>query len=175
MFIYYDETSGAISYTIQSGFPVNRLPAGTYIEVEDSDIIITDYKVINGELIESLPPITGARVNIERDRRLNTTFIFQGVPYDCDQNSLARITGAATLAGFAIGAGAPAGYYRWHGGDTDFMWIANDNSLNVMDAQTCFALGQAAASNQSAHIFAADILKRQNPIPRDYTDDSHWP
>ena len=60
-------------------------------------------------------------------------------------------------------------------GDTDFMWIAHDNSLTTMDAQTAFAFGQAAAENQSAHVFAADILKRQNPIPADYADDRHWP
>lgn len=133
--------------------------------------------IAQGVVIEPyMPPAaSNADVNAERDRRLYTVFTFQGKEYDCDHVSLARITGAATLAGFAIGAGAPVGYARWHGGDTDFMWIAHDNSLTTMDAQTAFAFGQAAAENQSAHVFAADILKRQNPIPADYTDDRHWP
>ena len=116
-----------------------------------------------------------AAINAERDRRLGTTFIFAGKSYDCDTASLARITGAATLAGFAMGAGAAAGNLRWHGGAADFMWIAADNTLTTMDAQTCFAFGNAAATNQSAHIFAGKAIKAMDPIPADYTDDKHWP
>jgi len=116
-----------------------------------------------------------AAVNAERDRRLGTTFIFAGKSYDCDTASLARITGAATLAGFAMGAGAPSGNLRWHGGAADFTWIAADNSLTTMDAQTCFAFGNAAATNQSAHIFAGRTVKAMDPIPADYTDDKYWP
>ena len=122
-----------------------------------------------------LPPATVALVNAERDRRLTTTFIFGGKPYDCDRDSMARITGAATLAGFAMGAGALPGDLRWHGADTDFIWISADNSLTPMDAQTCFAFGQAAAANQSAHIFAARALKDMEPIPADFADDQYWP
>ena len=116
-----------------------------------------------------------ADVNAERDRRLGTTFTFAGKSYDCDTASLARITGAATLAGFAMGAGAAAGNLRWHGGAADFMWIAADNTLTTMDAQTCFGFGNAAATNQSAHIFASRTIKAMDPIPSDYTDDKYWP
>lgn len=119
--------------------------------------------------------ITPNQVNEERDRRLNGTFAFGGKTYDCDEKSLARISGAATLAGFAMGAGAPVGYLRWHGGDTDFAWIAHDNTLTPMDAQTCFAFGQAAADNQSKHVFAARVLKDTVPIPTDYTNNFWWP
>jgi len=116
-----------------------------------------------------------AAVNAERDRRLGTTFAFAGKSYDCDAQSLARITGAATLAGFAMGAGAKAGNLRWHGGKADFTWIAADNSLTTMDAQTCFAFGNAAATNQSAHIFAGHAIKAMDPIPADFTNDKYWP
>jgi len=116
-----------------------------------------------------------AAVNAERDRRLGTTFTFAGKSYDCDTASLARITGAATLAGFAMGAGAAAGNLRWHGGAADFTWIAADNTLTTMDAQTCFAFGNAAATNQSAHIFAGRTVKAMDPIPSNYTDDKYWP
>jgi len=116
-----------------------------------------------------------AAINAERDRRLGTTFTFAGKSYDCDTASLARITGAATLAGFAMGAGAAAGNLRWHGGAADFTWIAADNTLTTMDAQTCFAFGNAAATNQSAHIFAGRTVKAMDPIPADYTDDKYWP
>ena len=117
-----------------------------------------------------------AAVNAERDRRMTATFTFAGKPYDCDQASLARITGAASLAGFAMVAGAIAGNLRWHGGDADFTWIAADNTLTTMDAQTCFAFGQAAANNQSAHIFAGAAIKDTDPIPADYaTNEDYWP
>jgi hypothetical protein len=117
-----------------------------------------------------------ARVNAERDRRLFSTFTFAGVVYDCDDASLARITGAATLAGFAMGAGAAVGWLRWANSEKDFAWITADNSLTTMDAQTCFAFGQAAANNQSAHIFAGAAIKAMDPIPEDYaTNESYWP
>ena len=121
------------------------------------------------------PAPTSTDVNAERDRRLGTTFPFAGKSYDCDTASLARITGAATLAGFAMGAGAQSGNLRWHGGAADFMWIAADNTLTTMDAQTCFGFGNAAATNQSAHIFAGKAVKAMDPIPSDYTDDKYWP
>jgi hypothetical protein len=114
-------------------------------------------------------------INVERDRRLTSTFDFNGNVFDCDEKSLARITGAATLAGFAVGAGAPVGFMTWHGGVNNFEWIAADNTLVQMDAQTCFAFGQAAANNQSLHIFAAKALKDMIPIPLNYKDDVWWP
>ena len=116
-----------------------------------------------------------AAVNAERDRRMTATFAFAGKDYDCDKASLARITGAATLAGFAMVAGAEADDLRWHGGKADFTWIAADNSLTTMDAQTCFAFGNAAATNESAHIFAGHAIKAMDPIPADFTNDKYWP
>ena len=116
-----------------------------------------------------------AAVNAERDRRMTAAFAFAGKRYDCDARSLQRITGAAALAGFAMGAGAKADDLRWHGGAVDFTWIAADNSLTTMDAQTCLAFGNAAATNQSAHIFAGHAIKAVDPIPADYTDDKYWP
>lgn len=122
-----------------------------------------------------MPPPTDAMVNAERDRRLALVFRFNGKLYDSDQNSMARITGAAALAGFAVGNGAQPGDLRWHGGDSDFAWIAADNSLNAMDAYTVFAFGQAAAAHQSSHIFACRALKDMTPTPADYTADQYWP
>jgi len=137
----------------------------------------TTYEVDEGTFnaARAPSPPTSTAVNAERDRRLGTTFAFAGKDYDCDTASLARITGAATLAGFAMGAGAEADDLRWHGGAVDFTWIAADNSLTTMDAQTCFAFGNAAATNQSAHIFAGRTVKATDPIPADYTDDKYWP
>ena len=116
-----------------------------------------------------------AEIRVERDRRLNDDFEFQGVLYQRDQVSLARITGAATLAGFAMGAGAQPGNFRWHGGSTDFAWIASGNSTTTMDAQTCFAFGQAAAAVETGIVFAAKALREMDPIPEDITNPALWP
>ncbi len=101
-----------------------------------------------------------AAVNVERDRRMRLPFTFAGHPFDYDDASQKRITGAAALAGFALTLGGKLpGDMVWHGGDTPFTWIAADNALIQMDAPTTFALGQAAAAWESAHIFAARALK----------------
>lgn len=123
---------------------------------------------------EPSPPTSGM-INAERDRRLAGVFTFGGKQYDCDPDSMARITGAATLAGFAIGAGAQPGDLDWMPEVAEFVWIAADNTLTAMDAQTMFAFGQAAAANQAAHVFAGRALKEMDPIPAEYTSDEFWP
>lgn len=134
-----------------------------------------DYDEFTNKFSAPVKLVTSEQVNRERDRRISGTFTFEGNTFDCDQKSLARITGAATLAGFAIAAGVPAGYLFWHGGTSPFVWITADNSIVSMDAQTVFALGQAAAANETAHIFAARALKDMTPIPVDFASDSYWP
>lgn len=118
---------------------------------------------------------TRADVNAERNRRMRGTFAFSGTRFSCDADSLQRITGAGTLAGFAMAAGAQAGDLYWHGGTDPFAWIAADNSIVTMDAQTAFAFGQAAARNETLYIFAAKSIKDMDPIPTDYAADEYWP
>ena len=116
-----------------------------------------------------------SQINAERARRLNLDFTFNGKLFQRDPTSIARITGAATLAGFAIGAGAQPGDFLWHGGSTPFTWIASDNSLVQMDAQTAFAFGSACATIETQIVFAAKALRDMDPIPADFTDDQYWP
>ena len=123
---------------------------------------------------ETPPPITPAQVNAERDRRLQADFAFAGKMFQRDTVSLQRITRAATLAGFAMGAGAQAGDLRWANPDQDFVWIAGDNSIMPMDAQTAFAFGQAATAVETRIIFAAKALREMDPIPDPSTWDG-WP
>jgi len=113
-------------------------------------------------------------ITVERDRRLRAGFEFLGTMYDFDEVSKSRITGAATLAGFAMGAGAKAGNFFWANPKEGFAWIAADNSVVAMDAPTAFAFGQAAAGHESAHIFAAFALKAMGN-PTDFADDKWWP
>ena len=116
-----------------------------------------------------------AAINAERDRRLAADFEFQGKAYQRDAVSVSRITGAATLAGLAMAQGAQPEDYNWHGGDAPFAWIASDNSLTLMDAQTCFAFGSACAAIETRIVFAAKTLRTMEPIPDDYAKDKHWP
>lgn len=106
-----------------------------------------------------------AAVNAERDRRMRQPFGFVGKRFDYDDESQKRITGAGALAHIAITLGGKApNDPRWHDSaltpaTEDFAWIAADNSLMPMDAQTVIAFGQAAGAWESAHIFAARALK----------------
>ena len=122
--------------------------------------------------IEALPSVDD--VNRERDRRLAADFEFQGKMYQRDTVSLQRIAGKATLAGFAIAAGAQSGNLRWDNPERDFGWISSDNTITPMDAQTCFAFAQAAAAVETRLVFAAKQLRDMDPIPADYTDDKWW-
>jgi len=119
--------------------------------------------------------VTRRMVNDERDRRIASGFVFDGKSYDFDQLSKQRVAGAATLAGFAMGAGAGAGNLRWANPNNDFGFIAQDNSINPMDAPTAFAFGQAAANHETRHIFGCKAIKEMSPIPANFADDKYWP
>jgi hypothetical protein len=125
-------------------------------------------------IVAFTPAVTSEDVNRERDRRLQL-FPFGGKQYDFNETSRIDIAGAGSLAQGAIIAGAQPGNLRWADDDTDFRWIAADNSSVTMDAQACFAFAQAAARWRADHIYAARALKDADPIPENYTDDSHWP
>lgn len=133
------------------------------------------YEVLGYTRVAIPQVISRDDVNAERDRRLPLDFEFDGKMYQRDPKSIARISGAGTLALAAISAGAQPGDLFWHGRATPFAWIASDDTLTTMDAQTCFAFGQAAAAVETEIIFAAKTLREMDPIPPDYTDDSYWP
>lgn len=95
----------------------------------------------------------------ERDRRIDGGFTFGGVRYQTRPGDRENIAGAAQLALMATMTGAGAGDLRWHGGDSDFVWIAEDNSEVAMDAPTVIAFAKAAAEMKSACIFHAKALK----------------
>jgi hypothetical protein len=114
-------------------------------------------------------------IDIERDRRINGGFTFHDVLYQSRPQDRENIAGAAVAALAAISAGAAVNDCRWHGGDADFQWIAEDNTLHLMDAQTMLAFGQAAMAHKQAMIFSARSLKDMAVIPTDYADDQHWP
>lgn len=156
---------------------------GSRFELPDGSIVSPAYAGWIGpqghELVTTPPPAaalpTTEDVNVERDRRLYGTFIFQGKAYDADRDSQMRVAGAALQASIAIAQGAEAGNFYWTGATEPFAWISADGSLTLMDAPTAIAFGQAAAAHITAHIFAARAIKQLDPIPLDYTDPARWP
>lgn len=114
-------------------------------------------------------------VDAERDRRVAGGFVFGGNAFQTRSEDRENIAGASTAAMAAIVGGAQGGDLRWHGGDSDFCWIAADNTLVPMDAQTMFAFGQAAMAHKQAMIFAARALKDMAEIPEDVSSDIYWP
>lgn len=114
-------------------------------------------------------------VDIERDRRISAGAEFNGVRFQTRPTDRENVQGAYSLALAAVLNGAQPGDLYWHGEETPFVWIAEDNSLVPMDAQTCLAFGQAIATHKSALIFAAREIKDMAPIPADFRDDKYWP
>ena len=131
-----------------------------------------DTLVQSGLQIGAYEP-TSDDVNAERDRRMSA-FVFGGKTYDLQGQSLANVSGAGTLALAAIINGAQVGNLRWADPDADFTWIANDNTMTPMDAQTTWAFAQTAAAWRKHCIFKARTIKDMTPIPANYTADSYW-
>lgn len=113
-------------------------------------------------------------ITIERDRRLALGFDFNGKRFDFDQASQIRILGTVQAAQEAK-SGNVTDDALWYDGTTPFGWIAQDNSVMVMDITTCIEFGKAAAQHTTDHVRAAYALKTSSPIPSDYTDDQYWP
>lgn len=119
--------------------------------------------------------VTSFDVNKERDRRMQT-FSFAGKIFGLrmDKGELANVSGAGTLSLAAIVNGAQPGNLRWANPDADFGWIAEDNTLMPMDAQTTWAFASAGAAHRQKVIFAARVIKDMSPIPVDYADGTYW-
>lgn len=155
-------------------------PAAADPAPEGQRITSTAVERVGGvvKFVHDLAPITvsSADVDAERDRRIECNFVFGGVAYQSRKDDRENIAGAATAALGALMAGAQPGDLRWHGGESDFAWIAADNTETPMDAQTMFAFGQAAMAHKQAHIFAARALKDMETIPADFaTNEAYWP
>ena len=155
--------------------PVTSDPPGPDHVPVLEDISVPPYKRHVGW--EHQPqPVTTDDVDAERDRRIDDGMVWDGVTYQTRPQDRENVAGASILALAAISNGAQPGDLRWHGEDTDFVWIAEDNSLNPMDAPTFFAFAQAMAKHKSAHIFAARAIKDMDTIPADYaTNEAYWP
>lgn len=155
--------------------PSNRHYEQVITIVGDIPLDSGDYDWVDNAWVKIEHAITSDMVNTERNRRLALPFEFEGNIYDRDERSLARITGAATLAGFYLAnpANDPTSVF-WHGGQTPFTWITATNTVVQLSALQTFMMGRAAANRESFLIFKGKEIKDMQPIPQDYTDDSWW-
>lgn len=155
-------SSAAASYV--SDYPLDRL---TRIDTEQNLSDVLRPYGLKGPYISSLD------VNSERDQRM-ALFTFGGKVYDLAGQSLANVSGAGTLALAAIVNGAQPGDLRWADPNEDFTWITHDNTIVPMDAQTCWAFAQTAASWRKHCIYKARTIKDMDPVPADFTSDKYW-
>jgi len=159
-----------------SGDVINRISADEYFV---SSVYPGRYREIESPAVAY--DASAQQVDAERDRRISSGFEFQGVRYQSRLPSAGHpgdwdvFSGKALEAFIAVSNGAQQGYLRWSDPDSDFAWIAADNSRVPMDAQTVIELCKAASMHRSRHTFAGSDLKAMQPIPQDYTDDKYWP
>jgi len=119
------------------------------------------------------------QIKRERDRRLEADFEFQGKMYQRDTKSLQRITAAGTLAGLYMRDGGDPLSLKWHAtaenpNPEDFVWIASDDTLVPMNAETVFAFSREAAAIETSLIFKAKALRSMDPIPENFTAEEYW-
>lgn len=118
--------------------------------------------------------VVSQEVDIERDRRIDSGFIYNDRPYQSGVTDRENITGSVQLAMLAIMGGVNIGDYRWMDDDHDFQWITADNEIVNLDAYDVVELGKLAAITKKNYIFKARMLKDMEVIPSDYTDDKWW-
>lgn len=118
--------------------------------------------------------ITAESIDRERDKRINSGFVFDGRLFDFDPASKIRIAGMGALAGFACldGKGDDP---LWHGGAEPFVWIDARNEFVIMDARTAFEFAKTASRWEADHIRAARAIKDRDHLPEDFRDDAYWP
>lgn len=100
--------------------------------------------------------------NTKRDQCIDEGFMFEGVHYQTRPTDRENISGAALLATqVKMAGGGEDGDYRWQDKDSDFQWIATDNSIVKMDSETTMRFGQQAAAHKQALIMFSRSVKNQ--------------
>lgn len=121
------------------------------------------------------PANVALAVDREADIRIQSGVVFNGILFDYDYaKAKTRISGIATLAGFAVLAGN-GDKLDWQEEGEPFTFYAKDNRHIPLTAAEMFAFGRTAAAWEGAHVRAARTLKDMDPIPEDYRDPKYWP
>lgn len=170
------ETAEAHITAFSESYPLAFIFAA---DVDRIDDVLVDAATQTATISPAPVVYTAADVNAEKDRRINQGFMFDGMLFQSRSDDRENIAGAKSAASDALAAGAQPGNYAWQQlldstlPDT-FAWIAADNTIVPMDAQTVVRFGHAALAHKQSLIFAARNLKNMNPIP-DPTIEAYWP
>lgn len=122
------------------------------------------------------PPVVSLStqdVDQERDRRVNSGIIFEGLPFQTTPAARESITTASVRALVAIVRGVKKVDAREK--SASYTWITTSNKLVELDAQQLIDLGNKVAEWQSANVLAARAIKDLPKIPADFRDDKYWP
>jgi len=168
--------SKSIGYWQTTGDPAPDIKATYPPDTVEVGLPPTETSIFDGtKWVDPGAVVLPEDVNAERDQRIAAGISFNGTLFGSDPRSIQNITGAGSLAGLAVGAGAKAGDLLWMGGTTPFAWIAADNTAVPMDAPTMFAFSQAAFRHVAGITFAARALKDMPTIPQDFRNAKYWP
>lgn len=126
--------------TVQHGLPVR---VATIVETPNADVATA----------------ICARLDAIRDAKIAGGFTYNGHTYQSAASDQTRLQGAAQLAFMAKAAGAQAGNYRWSNPNSDFTWIAADNTRVTMDVNDVLGLFQAGAVFETTLVFACRAKK----------------
>ncbi|MCL6653469.1 hypothetical protein A6R70_14345 [Agrobacterium rubi] len=117
-----------------------------------------------------------AAVDTERDRRIAAGFDWNGKHYQSRPEDIQNIDSMALAATSRIAQGQVDTGYRWFDADSDFAWIAADNSLAPMNIEDMMNFAMFAAKWKSDNIRAASAIKlTAGGIPENFATDARWP
>lgn len=184
-FINYDPTdNGRI---LQSGFTGDSvdMPAdassskwlyGQQVDPERFRIDLTTLQPVPWTAPTATTSATSA-VNVERDRRIASGFVFPYPDGKVFQLNIPNITAALASATASVINGAQDGDLRWLDPNKDFAWIAMDNTELTMDARTAMMFGQSATAWNSSLMTAARAIKDRILAGEtlNVTDNALWP
>lgn len=111
--------------------------------------------------VQTLVPEYTSDVDSQRDKRIIAGFLFKDHVFQADEKALRNINGTATGAALALIQQVQPGDLRWHGGDTDFGFIASDNTVVPMDVLEAVAFGRTALEHVSRLTMKARDLKNR--------------
>lgn len=145
------------------GYRVTASGVSSYFDV--ADVVAT---ALSSRLSSAKTQVAG-QVDGIVNTKCNAGFTFGGKAYQSDPVAVQRMQAAATAALAAILAGhGAANNLRWANPNTDFQWIASDNSLNPMDAPTMLQFFSTAISIGQAIILYGRAVKNAVAAAADF-------
>lgn len=167
-----------------NGAPAPRDPSSGWLIVNGmqypSDWPHDDLIALGLEWVEPALTAEGIcrRIDLERDRRIDGGFTFNGHRLQSRPSDRENVMGAAQLAMGYLGAEGDPDSLRWADPDNDFVWITADNGTIPLSASAVVAMFQTGVAFKSALTFYARAMKdavlaAADPSSVDWQTD--WP